>query len=51
MWNVKKAPEGGNLRVAMALLSISNTRSIVESVIELERVASSKHGGDVDSNA
>ena len=51
MWNAEKAPESGNLLVAMALLSISNTRIIVESIVEFERLVSSEHGGDVDSNA
>lgn len=39
---MKKAPERGNFLVAMALLSISNTRIIVETVIKLERVVSSE---------
>ena len=40
---MKKAPESGNFLVAMALLSISNTRTIVESVIKLGRIVSSEH--------
>lgn len=43
LWNAKKAPESGNLLVAMALLSMSNTRIIVESVVEFERLVSSEH--------